>query len=207
MKSNRCVLRGIAVSIVLICLTSATTMAAPPEPMTAIKGPIDTVIAILNDPVYKDGQGKAEQREKIWQSVSGIFDFNEISMRAVARNWRKFTPEERKRFAAVFSKFLGNTYVDKIQGEYHNEEIVYVSQEIVKEGRAMARTIIKRETLEIPVDYRLKLVDGQWRVYDVAVEGISLVKNYRTQFTQLLKKESPADLIKRLEKKLAEQES
>ncbi|MEJ2642056.1 MAG: ABC transporter substrate-binding protein [Desulfosarcinaceae bacterium] len=164
-------------------------------------------MAILNDPAYKDGSHKAEQREKIWQSISGIFDFNEISMRAVARNWRKFSPEERKTFADVFSKFLGNTYVDKIQGEYHNEKIVYVGQEILKKGRALAKTVIKRETLEIPVDYRLKLADGQWRVYDVAVEGISLVKNYRTQFTQLLKKESPAVLIKRLEKKLAEQES
>jgi phospholipid transport system substrate-binding protein len=207
MTPNRSILSGIITAIALLLLGSATAVAAPPAPLEAIKGPIDTVIAILNDPVYKDDARKAEQREKIWQSVSGIFDFNEISMRAVARNWRKFTPEERKQFAAVFSKFLGNTYVDKIQGQYHNEEIVYVSQEIVKKGRALAKTIIKRETLEIPVDYRLKLMDGQWRVYDVAVEGISLVKNYRTQFAQLLKKESPAALIKRLEKKLAKQES
>jgi phospholipid transport system substrate-binding protein len=207
MKPNRTVQSGITAAVALVLLVAVTAVATPPEPLEAIKGPIDTVIAILNDPAYKDGAHKAEQREKIWQSVSGIFDFDEISMRAVARNWRKFSPQERKAFAAVFSKFLGNTYVDKIQGEYHNEEIVYVGQEIVKEGRALAKTIIKRETLEIPVDYRLKLVDGRWRVYDVAVEGISLVKNYRTQFAQLLKKESPADLIKRLEKKLAEQES
>lgn len=207
MKPNRPILSGIIIPMALLLLGSATAVAAQPAPLEAIKGPIDTVIAILNDPAYKDDTRKEEQREKIWQSVSGIFDFNEISMRAVARNWRKFTPEERKQFAAVFSKFLGNTYVDKIQGQYHNEEIVYVSQEIVKKGRALAKTIIKRETLEIPVDYRLKLMDGQWRVYDVAVEGISLVKNYRTQFAQLLKKESPADLIKRLEKKLAKQES
>lgn len=197
----------IIIFAVCVLLLSGTAMAAAPEPLDAIKGPIDTVIAILNDPIYKDESLKTEQREKIWQSISAIFDFDEISMRAVARNWKKFNPEERKQFSAVFSKFLGNTYVDKIQGEFHNEEIVYVGQEIIKEGRAMAKTLIKRETLEIPVDYRLKLMNGQWRVYDVAVEGISLVKNYRTQFKQLLKKESPAQLIKRLEKKLAEQES
>ncbi len=207
MKNFKALKIGFAVMVLMSLVGTAPAMSAPPDPLAAIKGPIDTVIAILNDPIYKDDTRKAEQRDKIWQSVSGIFDFDEISMRAVARNWRKFTPAERQSFAAVFSKFLGNTYVDKIQGEYHNEEIVYVSQEIVKEGRALAKTIIKRETLEIPVDYRLKLVDGKWRVYDVSVEGISLVKNYRTQFSQLLKKESPADLIKRLEKKLAEQES
>jgi phospholipid transport system substrate-binding protein len=207
MKTSKNVLCAIVTALVLVLMESAMVAAAPPEPLEAIKGPIDTFIAILNDPAYKDGTHKEEQREKLWQSVSDMFDFNEISMRAVARNWRKFSPEERKAFAAVFSKFLGNTYMDKIQGEYHNEEIVYVGQEILKKGRALAKTIIKRETLEIPVDYRLKLMDGRWRVYDVAVEGISLVKNYRTQFTQLLKKESPAVLIKRLEKKLAEQES
>jgi phospholipid transport system substrate-binding protein len=207
MKTSQFVFGILIATITLIGMGSTFATAAPPEPLDAIKGPIDTVIAILNDPAYKDGSHKAEQREKIWQSISGIFDFNEISMRAVARNWRKFSPEERKTFADVFSKFLGNTYVDKIQGEYHNEKIVYVGQEILKKGRALAKTVIKRETLEIPVDYRLKLADGQWRVYDVAVEGISLVKNYRTQFTQLLKKESPAELIQRLKKKLAEQES
>jgi phospholipid transport system substrate-binding protein len=205
MKPNTIVLNSTITIIALLLV--GTAMAAPPEPLDAIKGPINTVIAILNDPVYKDMSLKSEQRDKIWQSVSSIFDFDEISMRAVARNWKKFSPEERKEFSAVFSKFLGNTYVDKIQGEFHNEEIVYVGQEIIKEGRALAKTLIKRETIEIPVDYRLKLMDGQWRVYDVAVEGISLVKNYRTQFSQLLKKESPAELIKRLEKKLAEQES
>jgi phospholipid transport system substrate-binding protein len=207
MKPSRIFLFAIIAALVLTIAGPAMLAAAPPEPLEAIKGPVNTVIAILNDPAYKDGTHKAEQRDKIWQSISAIFDFNEISMRAVARNWRKFSPEERKDFAAVFSKFLGNTYVDKIQGEYHNEQIVYVGQEIVKEGRAVAKTIIKRESLEIPVDYRLKLMNGKWRVYDVAVEGISLVKNYRTQFTQLLKNESPAELIKRLKKKLAEQES
>ena len=205
MKPNTIVLTKVITIIAL--LLAGTAIAAPPEPLEAIKGPIDTVITILNDPVYKDENLKSDQREKIWQSVSDIFDFDEISMRAVARNWKKFTPEEQKEFSVVFSKFLGNTYVDKIQGEFHNEEIVYVSQEIVKEDRALAKTLIKRETIEIPVDYRLKLMDGQWRVYDVAVEGISLVKNYRTQFSQLLKKESPAELIQRLKKKLAEQES
>lgn len=205
MKPNTFVLNSIIAIIALLLV--GTAMAAPPEPLDAIKGPIDTVISILNDPVYKDVNLKSDQRDKIWQSVSSIFDFNEISMRAVARNWKKFTPEERKEFSAVFSKFLGNTYVDKIQGEFHNEKIVYVGQEILKKGRALAKTLIKRETIEIPVDYRLKLMDGQWRVYDVAVEGISLVKNYRTQFSQLLKKESPAELIQRLKKKLAEQES
>jgi phospholipid transport system substrate-binding protein len=207
MKATRIILSVIITAIALAFMGAPIVTAAPPEPLEAIKGPIDTVIAILNDPLYKDDTHKSEQRDKIWQSINSIFDFDEISMRAVARNWRKFSPKERAAFAAVFSKYLGNTYVDKIQGAYHNEEIVYVGQEIIKEGRALAKTIIKRETLEIPVDYRLKLMDGQWRVYDVAVEGISLVKNFRTQFTQLLKKESPAELIKRLEKKLAEQES
>jgi phospholipid transport system substrate-binding protein len=91
--------------------------------------------------------------------------------------------------------------MDKIQGEYHNEKIVYGDEKIVDDKWALVRTKIKREALEIPVDYKMKLINGHWKIYDVVVEGVSLVKNYRTQFNTILKKETPAQLIERLKKK------
>jgi phospholipid transport system substrate-binding protein len=184
----------------------ATPLAATEMgPLESLKGPFDKVIKILNDPVYKDSSKKTEQRGKIWATVQEIFDFDEISKRAVARDWKKFSAEEKKEFSAIFSEFLGNTYVDKIQGEYHNEKIVYIGEDIVKKNRALARTKILREAIEIPVDYKMKLKDDKWMIYDVAVEGISLIKNYRTQFKSILAKKSPAELIERLKKKLKEQ--
>ena len=105
----------------------------------------------------------------------------------------------------MFSTFLGNTYIDKIQGEYHNEKIVYQDQEIREEKYAEVKTQLIRETVETPVNYRMiKGKDGSWKVYDIIVEGVSLVKNYRTQFANILQKETPAQLIQRLKDKLIE---
>jgi phospholipid transport system substrate-binding protein len=176
--------------------------AAQLKPLEELRPPFDKVIAILNDPKYKTDEAlKSEQRDQIWKAVDVIFDFEEVSKRALARNWRKFSDSEKKKFTDVFGTFLGNTYMDKIQGEYHNEKIVYGDEKIIDDKWALVRTKIKREALEIPVDYKMKLIDGHWKVYDVVIESVSLIKNYRTQFNTILKKQTPAQLIERLEKK------
>jgi phospholipid transport system substrate-binding protein len=174
--------------------------------MATIKAPIDAVIVILNDPQYKAAGTKAAQRDQIWKRVKPMFNFDEIARRAVARHWRDFNDAEKRSFSDVFAQFLGNTYIDKIQGEYHNEQIVYLSQDFYSDIYAEVKTQIIRQTLKIPVDYRLiKGKDGQWKVYDIIVEGVSLVKNYRTQFASILKKDKPAQLIQQLSDKLANQ--
>jgi phospholipid transport system substrate-binding protein len=178
------------------------------EPMDVLKPPINAVIKILNDPQYKKDGTQSAQRDAIWKTVKGIFDFNEIARRAVARNWSKFSEAEKKDFTEIFSQFLGNTYIDKVQGEYHNEKIVYLGEDLYADTYAEVRTQIVRESLQIPVNYRMmKESDGQWKVYDVIVEGISLVKNYRVQFASILRKETPEQLIERLKKKLEQQNS
>lgn len=177
-------------------------MAAQQNPLEELKDPIDRVIAILNDPKYKaDESLRSQQRDEIWQAVEGVFDFEEVSKRTLARHWRKFSDSEQKAFADVFGRFLGDTYMDKIQGEYHNEKIVYGDQKVIDGRWAMVRTQIKREALEIPVDYKMKLIDGHWKVYDIVVEGVSLVKNYRIQFNSILRRDKPAQLIEQLKKK------
>jgi phospholipid transport system substrate-binding protein len=195
-----------SVLAVLVPLIIMTVPARAAQPMDVLKPPIDAVIKILNAPQYKVSGTKTAQRDAIWKNVKGIFDFGEISRRAVARNWRRFSDAQKKAFTDIFSQFLGNTYIDKIQGEYHNEKIVYLGQDIYEDKYAEVRTQIVRESLQIPVYYRMmKESDGQWKVYDVIVEGVSLVKNYRTQFASILRKEKPEQLIERLKKKLAEQ--
>ena len=193
--------------IVTVLMTMACpVMAASPEPMAVIKDPIDAVIGILNDPQYKDAGKKSVQRDEIWKTVEPMFDFEEISKRTVAREWKRFSSAEKAAFADVFAQFLGNTYIDKIQGEYHNEQIVYLGQDFYSDVYAEVKTHIVRETLEIPVDYRMfKNKDGIWKVYDIIVEGVSLVKNYRTQFASILRTKKPAQLIEQLNEKLAEQ--
>jgi phospholipid transport system substrate-binding protein len=198
--------KRIAGAWAVIVLMVFPAAAASMEPMAVLKAPIDNVIAILNDPQYKAAGTRVAQRDEIWKNVQAMFDFDEISRRTVARNWSDFTDAEKAAFTDVFARFLGNTYIDKIQGEYHNEQIVYNEQNFHSDTYAEVKTTIVRETLEIPVNYRMrKGGDGQWKVYDVIVEGVSLVKNYRTQFASILRKEKPAQLIERLDKKLAEQ--
>lgn len=205
MLSRTLQLLTVAICTGLMMTISAMSAQAPP-PTETLKQPIDAVIQILRDPAYQAPDQKSAQRTKIWTTIKALFDFDEVSKRTVGAKWATFTDEEKKRFTTVFSEFLGNTYVDKMQGEFHNEKVIFLS-EMVKEPLALVRTKLTRETLEIPIDYRMKWANGRWLIYDILVEeGVSLVKNYRVQFQTILQKETPTQLIERLEKKLADQQ-
>lgn len=174
-------------------------------PTETIKGPINDVILILKDPAFLDPGSKAAQRAKIWKTVRPMFDFKEISRRTVGKQWETFSEDEQQQFTAVFAEFLGNTYIEKLQGEFQDEKIVF-TKELVKEPIALVRSTLMRKGTELPIDYRMRRVNGQWLIYDILVEnGISLVKNYRVQFQSALQKTSPAQLIQQLEEKLDQQ--
>ena len=192
----------------LLLLFSIPYVAHSAQPMDSLRKPIDEVLRILEDPQYKDAANKSAQREKIWQITQNVFDFREISIRTLARNWKKLTPEQQKEFTDVFSQFLSNTYIDRIQGGYRNEKIVYQAQDMISENKAIVKTkIIRENSIEVPVEYRMRMRKNTWRIYDVRIEGVSLVKNYRTQFKQILMKETPDQLIERLKTKLEKQKS
>ena len=175
------------------------------DPTADLREFMDTAIEILKDPAYQAPEHQAEQRAKMWAVVKQAFDFNEISKRALSREWRRFTPDERVAFSAVFAELLGNTYLRRIQGEFQNEEVIYDGQQLSKEKPlARVNTRILRPGTAVPVSYSMHLQDGRWWVYDVKIEGVSLVKNYRTQFRKILLKDSPAQLIERLRTKVAD---
>jgi phospholipid transport system substrate-binding protein len=187
-----------------------TFEAAANSPTDVLRDPLEKATAILKDPKYQgnDPGLKIEQRDKIWAIVKDTFDFEEVSRRALARNWKAFSADQQKMFAAVFSKMLGNIYVDRIQSGFSDQKVEFTA-EILHESKPLAivKTSIVSDQNKIPVDYSLKKKSDNWRVYDVKVEGVSLIKNYRTQFNDILRKESPDQLIDRLEKKVAEQEA
>lgn len=188
--------------MILMIFAGQAGLSAAISPMEALKIPLETVLSLLKDPKYKDPDQRQQQRDKILAITHKIFDFTEMSKRALARNWKSFSPQEQQQFADVFADHLSNSYMDKIQGEYKGETIVFLNEEMVADGKALVRTKIQRQPSDISVDYSMLLVDNQWRVYDVNIEGVSLIKNYRTQFDQILVKESPAQLIDRLKKKV-----
>jgi phospholipid transport system substrate-binding protein len=196
--------------LLAVLLVPMAQAAAAGEPQDVIKAPMDEALALLRDPQYQgdDPQKKAEQREKFWALILPAFDFDELSKRTLARNWKKFDARQQAEFAEVFSQLLGNIYVDRIQGGY-NDETVEFGDQILHESRPLAvvKTFIVSSRNRIPVDYSMIQKGDDWRIYDVKVEGVSLVKNYRSQFKEILSKDSPDQLIERLKEKVAEQKA
>lgn len=189
-----------AAALCAILLFSAAAHAA--DPLETLRDPINEVLTILKDPTYKDAAKREEQRDRMWSVIRRAFDFTEIAKRALAADWKRFDANQRKVFTDLFADLLGSTYLDKIQGEFQNEEVAFLGENRPAENKAVVQTKVMRETVQIPVDYSMHSEGGEWRVYDVNVEGVSLVKNYRTQFRKLLLRESPDDLIQRLQKKV-----
>lgn len=194
-----------ALIIGALFLTTGQAIAAnAARPMETLKGPIDEIISILNDPQYKTQDQRTAQRDKIWKIARPVFNFAEISRRAVGEPWDNFSPQEKERFSTIFSEYLGSTYIDKLQGEFQHEQVDF-EKELVKGSKALVRTHLRRKNTAIPIDYRMHHVDGEWKIYDILLEnGVSLVQNYRVQFASILKKKTPAQLIEELEGKLTE---
>lgn len=168
------------------------------KPIEALRGPLDAALAILQDPRYRSGSEKEAQKEKLWGLIRQVFDFEGITMLAVGQDWKRFSPEQRKEFTDVFTTKLGNSYLNKIQGNFNNEKVEFLSEEFLSGSKARVKTKIIREVDSIPVDYSVRPVDGVWRIYDVVIEGVSLVRNYRSQFNDILSKDTPAVLIERV---------
>ncbi len=191
---------------ILVTLLAACPASAALRPIEALKGPLDTALSILQDPRYRQDEEKEAQKEQLWVIIRKVFDFEGITALAVGRNWKSFSPEQKKEFADVFTTLLGNSYLTKIQGNFHNEKVEFLSEEILTATRARVKTKIIREVDSIPVDYSVRSDGDTWRIYDVNIEGVSLVQNYRSQFDQILSKDSPAVLIERVRDKNKAQE-
>ncbi|MCG6894217.1 MAG: ABC transporter substrate-binding protein [Desulfobacteraceae bacterium] len=189
------------IAATVVVLLSLTTNAFGVEPMEALRGPIERGLQIIKDPELQAEDKKDEQRRLLKQEVWSVFNFEEISRRALANNWRLFDEAQRERFVDLFSQLLFETYISKIRSEYQDEAVVFLDQEVT-DDRAKVFTKVTRESVETPIDYSMKMIDGHWQVYDVRVENVSLVGNYRSQFSKILLRNSPDHLIESLRKKV-----
>jgi phospholipid transport system substrate-binding protein len=179
------------------------------QPVDALKAPIQQVVEILDDPQYNDPALRSDQREKIRSTTQDMFDFELIAKRATGRyHWENsFTPQQRQEFTDLFARFLGNNYLSRISGDVKGLKVEYLNQDVdAARKRAKVKTKIPASSGDMTVDYSMRLKDGQWKIYDVYVEGISLVQNYQTQFRDLFEKESAAQVIDRLRQKIKDQE-
>lgn len=166
------------------------------SPTEVVRTTLTEVIHILEDPTLKDGGQPALRRQKLEELVARRFDYMEMSKRTLAAHWSKLTTEQRTEFVDLFKGFLSDRYGGKIQ-DYSGEQIRYLSER--REGSyAEVRTKLVSSKTEIPMDYRLINKEGRWYAYDIVVDGISLVKNYRSQFEKILRSGSYEELTARL---------
>lgn len=170
--------------------------------LETIQTQVNKVLDVLSDPALKAESARETKEKKIWGIADNIFDYPELSKRALARNWKKFAPDQQKEFTDLFGKLLGNVYMDRIL-EYDDQKVVFERELSLGNDKAEVRSKIVTSSREIPMNYRMIEKNGEWRVYDVIIEGVSMVKNYRSQFRKILMNKSPEDLLKILRKKLA----
>ena len=195
--------------LVLTLLLPVPPSMAGTGPLATIQNRIDAAIAILKDPVYKNPNPDLaeEQHQKLFEHVQSIFDFQTISMLATGRNWQRFSDAQKKDFADLFAKLLANTYIEKVQDNFQNERVVYDAETLIGQDRSEVRTRVILSEGEIPVLYKLRNLRNTWRIYDINIEGISLIQNYRSQFEEFLFRREPAELILHMDKKIRELET
>lgn len=188
----------VALAAVLALVVARDAVAGVPTDQ--LRGSIDLVLKVVTDPELKKEARTAERRKRIRAVVNQIFDFTEISQRSLGRHWQTRTPAEREQFVALFGDLLENAYITKIES-YSGEKIEYPG-DVVDGDLAVVKTrIVTKQGTEIPVDYRMFLNGGRWAVYDVSIEGISLIGNYRTQFNAVIQRSGYPDLVAKLKTK------
>jgi phospholipid transport system substrate-binding protein len=191
-----------AVLIILILFVFSIPVYAG-APMATVEENVKKVLDVLRDPKLKSPQAKETKKEKLRVIYKGMFDEVEFSRRTLARNWTKLSPAQQAEFIVLFEQVLEKAYIDKIL-DYSNEKVDFYKENIISGNQAEIQTKVVTSSKEIPIFYRVTLKDGKWKVYDVVVENVSLVQNYRTQFNDILANKTPEQLLDVLRKKVKE---
>jgi phospholipid transport system substrate-binding protein len=162
-----------------------------------LKSAIDRVVSTLESPALKGDNKVAERRAAVRKIADELFDFGEIARRALGRYWQPLTEPQRTEFVGLFADLLERSYISKIE-LYGGEKIVYAGDRVEGDLATVSTKIITKNGTEVPVDYRLFKKSDRWMVYDVNIEGISLVSNYRTQFNKIIQTNGYNSLVERM---------
>ncbi len=175
------------------------------SPTVQVKSTVDQTIKILTDPGLQ-GDAQRDERHRLARKVILLsFDFNAMAKRSLGSHWRHLTPEKRHRFVSLFTQFLEKIYLARID-EFNGEEFFYTSAYVDHGYAEVTSEVFTSDGKEFNIRYKLHLVGNDWKIYDVVVEDISVVNNYRSQFNRIITKSSYEELVSRMEQKLAEDE-
>ena len=197
MRARRHGVRLVTVLLVLL-LGAAPAWAGPPTDQ--LRASIDGVIRVLEAPELRQDGRATERRAAVRKIATEIFDFTEITRRCLGTHWQARTPDERDEFTRLFTDLLERTYIGKLES-YSGERVVYLGDAAEDDAASVRTRLVTKQGTEIPVEYRMHRRDGRWLIYDVSIEGVSLVANYRAQFNKTIQTASYAGLVERLRAK------
>lgn len=189
-----------ALGIGILSLAVISPLLWAGEPGKLLMETIDKGFAILKDPSLKGEEKVQERRQMLWKEISPIFYFEEMSKRALGQHWKSRTPEEKKEFVELFTNIMKDAYIGKTD-TYSGEKVVVLSEKQDKNYATVQTKIITNNGTEVSVDYKMLNNPGKWTIYDVVIEGVSLVNNYRSQFNNILIKSSYNELIQKIKAK------
>ncbi len=185
-----------AILLVSLCLPGLARADAPQEAESTLRNAIEDILSILGQPALDEDQLRTE--------IHTIFDFKALTARALGVHWRQFSPQQQDAAADAMSRLLESTYRDALE-KYDNQRVEYLESTTLRENQVEVRTLVVSSAQRLPLNYRMERTDGQWRIYDVIIEGVSLVQNYRSQFQDIMLNKSPDELITMLKEKVAKQ--
>jgi phospholipid transport system substrate-binding protein len=191
--------------LVVLCLVgfilAVSSVVFAGEPLDTVQTQVNEVLNVLRDQSLKGEKGLKVKRAKIRTASQKLFDFVELSKRTLGINWNKLTVEQRKEFVKLYTDLLEDAYTDKITA-YTDEKVRFTKEIRLSEKTVEVRSTVTTKTAEVPINYRVIKTDASWRVYDVVIEGVSLISNYRTQFREILANKPPASLLETLRVKV-----
>jgi phospholipid transport system substrate-binding protein len=190
---------GIAISVAWLLVAEAAVASSAVGPREAVEAAVVRVLSIIQDG-HADGATVADRSGEIRRIAGEMFDFDEISRRVLSRHWQALPPEEQAEFVTIFRDLLERSYVAQIEAR-GGVKITFVGESIDGDSATVRSNVVTRRGTAIPLDYRLHVRDGRWRIYDVVADGISFVASYRTQFDRMIRTESYNALRDRLQKK------
>jgi len=193
-------MKKVMFGICILTLFISPLQAGAGLPLDTVEKHVNNVLGVLRDPALQGEANKEAKQKKIESIADQLFDYIALSRLTLGKSWKEFNREQQKEFISLYRTILEKAYMDKILS-YTDEKVIFDKELMLSEDKAEVQTKIITKSAEIPINYRVYLKDGEWRVYDVIIEGISLIKNYRTQFREILANNPPEEVLKILREK------
>jgi phospholipid transport system substrate-binding protein len=192
--------RRILAGLLIFIVSVIPVLALAGPALDTVKTNANVVLDVLGDPKLKGESGKKVKEQKVEAAADKLFDYVELSKRTLGLNWNKLSMEQRKEFVDLFKTLLRNTYIDKITA-YTNQKVTFTKEMSLSENTMEVQSVVVSSSAQTPINYRVIKKNNDWKVYDVVIEGVSLVSNYRTQFREVLANNPPQALIDTLRKR------